>query len=72
MIFGLGIAEFFLVAVIGIAGTIFWIWTLIHVITKERDPSTRLAWALAIVFTHLLGALAYWIVRRRFASAIRI
>ncbi len=50
---------------LGLAGTVFWVWMLIDCVTKE--PSTtdnRLAWALVIAFTHLIGAFAYLFVRR--------
>ena len=51
--------------VIGVAGTVFWIWMLIECLTKE--PSTgndKLIWALVIVFTHVVGAFIYLLVRR--------
>lgn len=50
---------------LGTAGTVFWVWMLIDCVTRE--PATgdeRLAWALVIAFTHLIGAFAYLFVRR--------
>ncbi|ADE36348.1 MAG: PLDc N-terminal domain-containing protein [Methanohalophilus sp.] len=50
---------------IGIFGTLFWIWMLIDCITKETDRSNeRLIWIIVIVFTHLLGAILYFILRK--------
>ena len=59
----LGCGE--LVIIVGaLAAMVFWIWTLVHVVTKERDQNTRVMWVIIIVFTHAIGALIYWIVRR--------
>jgi len=64
----LGLAELlilFVVVVFGIIGTIFWIWTLIDVATKEpNEGSNKVVWILVIMFTHWLGALVYLVVRR--------
>lgn len=57
------IALFFLG--IGVAGTAFWIWMLVECITRESsEGNDKLVWILVILFTHLLGALIYLIVRR--------
>ncbi|HPC81736.1 MAG TPA: PLD nuclease N-terminal domain-containing protein [Thermoanaerobaculaceae bacterium] len=50
---------------LGLAGTVFWVWMLIDCVTKEPNGSdNRIAWALVIAFTHVVGALAYLLVRR--------
>ncbi len=50
---------------IGLAGTVFWVWMLIECATKETDQgNTKLVWILIIVFTHLIGAFIYLLVRR--------
>ena len=49
----------------GLAGTIFWIFMLVECATKE--PSTgndKVIWILIIIFTHWIGALIYYFVRR--------
>ncbi len=52
-------------SLLGIAGTVLWIWMLVEVLTRETDEgNTRLIWVLVIIFTHWLGALIYIIVRR--------
>jgi hypothetical protein len=52
--------------VVGILGTIFWIWMLIDCVTKETDEgNSRLIWVLIIVLTHLIGALIYYFVRKQ-------
>ena len=63
MFWGIGIIELLVVAIVGVGGTILWIWTLIHVVTEERDSTARVLWVIVIVFTHVVGALVYWIVR---------
>ena len=55
---------FFLVLGIGIFGTVFWIWALVDCATKERSDNDKLVWVIIIVFTHLIGALIYYFVRR--------
>jgi Phospholipase_D-nuclease N-terminal len=51
--------------IIGILGSIFWIWMLIDCLTKEPDEgNSKLAWALTILFLHFIGASIYYFVRR--------
>ncbi|MDZ4178075.1 MAG: PLD nuclease N-terminal domain-containing protein [Coriobacteriia bacterium] len=50
---------------VAIAGTVFWVWMLVDCATNE--PSTgndKLMWVLIILFTHLVGAIIYYFVRR--------
>lgn len=50
---------------LGLAGLALWIWMLVEVLTRETDEGTsRLIWALVIVFTHWVGALIYLLARR--------
>jgi prolipoprotein diacylglyceryltransferase len=47
-------------------GFAFWIWMIIDCATNE--PSTgndKIVWIVVIVFTHIIGALIYYFVRRR-------
>jgi len=54
---------FFAVLMLGATG--FWIWMLIECVTREPDTgNTKVCWILIIVFTHIVGALIYYIVRR--------
>ncbi len=62
LLFGL---LFLIVLVVGIGGTIFWIWMLIDCATKESPTGNdKIIWVLVIVLTHLIGALIYYFVRR--------
>jgi Phospholipase_D-nuclease N-terminal len=65
---GLGLPELFvilLVAIVGIGGTGFWIVMLIECATKEADTgNTKVVWIIILVFTHIIGALLYFFVRR--------
>lgn len=48
-----------------IGGSIFWIWALIDCITKEpSEGNDKIIWFFLILFTTIIGALIYYIVRR--------
>jgi hypothetical protein len=50
---------------LGILASIFWIWMLIDCATnKTLRDNQKIGWIIAIVFTHLLGALIYYFVGR--------
>jgi hypothetical protein len=43
-----------------IVATIFWVWMLIDCIMNKRITDTqKIAWIIALIFTHLIGALLY-------------
>jgi hypothetical protein len=68
-VFGLNIIlVIFMVAVvggIGILGTLFWLWTVVDCVCRESpEGNTKLGWLIVIVFTHLIGALLYFFIRR--------
>jgi hypothetical protein len=45
--------------------SIFWIWMLVDCATKEPSESNdKIVWILVILFTHWVGALIYFLVRR--------
>ena len=63
----LGLGEIFilLVAVVGLAASVFWVWMIIECATKEpAEGNDKLVWVLIIVFTHWVGATIYYFVRR--------
>ncbi len=44
---------------------VFWIWMLVDCATKEPSAGNdKMIWILIIVFTHWIGALIYYFVRR--------
>jgi Phospholipase_D-nuclease N-terminal len=50
---------------IGVAGTVFWIWMIVECATKEPSQGNeKIVWILVIIFTHWIGALIYYFVRR--------
>jgi hypothetical protein len=50
---------------IGILGTVFWIWMLIDCATKESSQGNdKIVWIIVIALTHLIGAAIYFLVRR--------
>ena len=52
------------VVILGIVASIFWIWMLIDCLASSLPTNEKILWALVIVFTHLLGALIYFFVKR--------
>jgi phage-related holin len=52
-------------AVLGIGGTILWIWMIVDCATKEKsEGNEKVVWILVIVLTHWIGALIYLLARR--------
>ncbi len=66
--FGLNFLQLLLVVpicLIGILGTVFWIWMLIDCATKESSQGNeKIVWIVVIAVTHILGAAIYFLVRR--------
>jgi len=57
-----GIAFFWL---LGILGTIFWIWMLVDCAQNESsEKQGKLLWIVVIALTHVLGAGLYFLIRR--------
>lgn len=43
----------------------FWVWMLVDCATKESSHGNdKVIWILVIIFTHWIGALIYYLVRR--------
>jgi flagellar basal body-associated protein FliL len=62
---GLILILILLIALIGLAANVFWIWMLIDSATnKKLNNNTRLVWLLVIIFTHILGAIIYFFAGR--------
>ena len=63
----LGVPELILLgsfAIVGVIASIFWIWMLIDAAMHEKDSTDKLVWVLIILFTHFIGAVIYFILRR--------
>jgi phospholipase D-like protein len=63
----LGIQELLLIlcVIVALLGFVFWVWMLIDCATKESDEgNTKIVWVIIIVFSNIVGAVIYWIVRR--------
>jgi len=65
---GIGLIELMIMLVfitVGSGGTIFWVWALIDCASNEpREYQYKVLWIFMILFTHLLGSLAYVLIRR--------
>ena len=60
-----GLVFFLFFGAIGVGGTILWVWMLIDCATKEpSEGNDKVVWLLVILFTHFIGALIYFFVRR--------
>lgn len=65
MLFGVEILLILLVLSIAMAAFAFWLWMLVDCATKEpSEGNDKIIWILIIVFTHWIGALIYFLVRR--------
>ncbi|GCF09859.1 PLD nuclease N-terminal domain-containing protein [Dictyobacter arantiisoli] len=67
---GLGMGIFLgfycLFGIVAILATVFWIWMLIDCIKNEpSDSNDKIVWIIIIVFTHVIGAIIYYFMRRR-------
>lgn len=66
--FGVGLLEFIILVpfiLIGIVGSILWLWMLIDCLVHEpSEGNDKLIWVLVIIFTHFVGALIYFFVQR--------
>ena len=51
--------------ILGLLATIFWIWMIIDCATHERNTTDKIVWIIIIIFTHFLGALIYFFVRKQ-------
>ena len=57
-------AFFFVMVLLAIAATVFWIWMLIDALVNEPTTNDKILWFLVIFFLHFVGALIYFIARR--------
>jgi hypothetical protein len=56
---------FVFVILLGLAAFAFWIWMIVDCATNTSiDGTEKVVWLLVIVFTHFIGALIYFFVRR--------
>lgn len=63
--FGIGEVFILLVSAAGIGASVFWVLMIIECATKEpAEGNDKLVWILIILFTHWVGALTYYFVRR--------
>jgi Kef-type K+ transport system membrane component KefB len=61
----IGSLFFLALAALVLAGIVFWILMIIECATKEpSNGNDKLIWILIIIFTHWIGALIYYFVRR--------
>lgn len=55
-----------------LAATAFWIWMLVDCATYELSgEKNKLVWLLLIIFTHFIGALIYFFVKRQVSLQIQ-
>ncbi len=45
--------------------TVFWIWTIIDVVTNEpSEGNDKVVWLLVVILVHWIGSAIYYFVRR--------
>jgi hypothetical protein len=42
----------------------FWFWAIADCVTHEPPSEKRIIWLMIIIFTNVIGALLYYLVRR--------
>ena len=53
------------IALLAIAGTVFWIWTIVDCATNEpAQGNDKIVWIIVILITNVIGALIYHLARR--------
>lgn len=69
---GLGIfLVIMLIAGLGVALTVFWIWMLVDAIqNKGITDGEKIGWVLAIVFFHFIGSVLYFFIGRPKAKQV--
>jgi hypothetical protein len=50
--------------ILALALSVFWLWMLIDCLSSNLPSSEKLLWALLIFFTHILGAILYYVMVR--------
>lgn len=43
----------------------FWLWMLVDCLAHEPPGMEKIVWILVILFTHVVGAVLYLVIRRR-------
>lgn len=62
---GWGLGIFFILFVIGILATVFWIMMIIH--AAKHDIQDKGMWIILMVFTGIIGAIIYYfVVKQKF------
>lgn len=62
---GDAIGSLFLLCLLalGLAAFGFWLWMLIHALTRQAAGSEKLVWVFVIVMLPVIGSLIYFFVR---------
>lgn len=60
---GFGILLILGIAGMCLAAFAFWLWMLIHALTKQPSGSEKLVWVFVIVLLPFIGSMIYFFVR---------
>jgi len=60
---------FLLIALAGLAGFVFWVWSLVDAIQRpdadwEQAGQSKLVWILVLIFVGFIGSIIYLLVAR--------
>ena len=69
----LGVLALVVIGVLALAVFAFWIWMLVHAVTnKGLGDGEKIGWVLVVLFLHFIGAIIYFFVGRRKATAVAV
>ena len=61
----------FIISVVSILATAFWIWMLIDAARREfDDPNTKVLWIILLILLQVVGAIVYYFVIKRKGPAV--
>jgi hypothetical protein len=61
---GIFVGMMFLMALLGIAWLILLIWSLVHLLKANNDPTWKILWVLVIVLIPFIGVILYYFIGR--------
>ena len=63
--FGLGLAEMFIMLFIIVLPAIFWLWALIDILKSDFKGSNKIIWLLLVILIPVLGFILYFFIGKK-------
>ena len=62
---GIGVQELLLLSIFMVLPGILWLWAIVDLVKRNfSDSSTKVVWALVIIFIPFVGSILYLVVGR--------